>query len=55
MDKENMFEITQKASRLSYAEWRMVCCVVEKAFASEQSRMKLDDPEAAVRLLMLEM
>lgn len=55
MNTDAMEQIAKRAGKLTYAEWRLVCIAVEKAFASEQSRKKLDDPEAALRLLQLEL
>ena len=55
MNKDAMERIVKEAGGLTYAEWRRVCIAIEKAFASEQSRKKLDDPEAALRLLRLEL
>lgn len=55
MNTDAMEQITKEAGALTYAEWKRVCIAVEKAFASEQSRKKLDDPEAALRLLQLEL
>ena len=51
---ERMKTIALAVVGLKYSEWCKVREAVEKAFASERARIKLDNSEAVERLLRLE-
>lgn len=52
---ERMKKIALAVVGLKYSEWCKVREAVEKAFASERARIKLDNSEAVERLLRLEL
>jgi hypothetical protein len=52
---ERMKTIALAVVGLKYSEWCKVREAVEKAFASERARIKLDNSEAVERLLRLEL
>ena len=52
---ERMKTIALAVVGLKYSEWCKVPEAVEKAFASERARIKLDNSEAVERLLRLEL
>ena len=52
---ERMKTIALAVVGLKYSEWCKVREAVEKAFASERARIKLDNSEAEERLLRLEL
>ena len=52
---ERMKTIALAVVGLKYSEWCKVRDAVEKAFASERARIKLDNSEAVERLLRLEL
>ena len=52
---ERMKTIALAVVGLKYSEWCKVREAVEKAFASERARIKLDNSEAVERLLRLDL
>ena len=52
---ERMKTIALAVVGLKYSEWCKVREAVEKAFASERARIKLDNSEAVERVLRLEL